>query len=222
MHIEVIHRNIPRLVISILVLATIIVVGCGGDDAVDDPAAATVVPAQPAATSPPAPQATQATPTAQPTAAVQPVVAEVHPGTVTVLNTVWGPELFTTWAWGEVMGYNRQIHSYWMVGSKDLEILPAVATTWEVAPDGLSWVFTIRDGIKFHNGEEVTIDDAVFSMNATYGTNTFPDGTVEEAKVSGGQKRSDHCCRHREHRGPSARIVSKLLTPSRLRIFPLS
>ena len=208
MHIEVIHRNIPRLVISILVLAAIIVVGCGGDDAVDDPAAATAVPAQPAATSPPAPQptqatqapgvsqatqapgvsqATQATPTAQPTAVVQPVVAEVHPGTVTVLNTVWGPELFTTWAWGEVMGYNRQIHSYWMVGSKDIEILPAVATRWEVAPDGLSWVFTIRDGIKFHNGEEVTIDDAVFSMNATYGTNTFPDGTVEEAKVSGGQ-----------------------------------
>ena len=85
------------------------------------------------------------------------------------------------------MGYNRQLHSYWMIGSKDIEILPGVATTWEVAPDGLSWIFTIRDGIKFHNGEEVTVDDAVFTMNATYGTRQLPDGTVEDAKTEGGQ-----------------------------------
>ena len=134
-----------------------------------------------------------AIPTPVPAAAMQATeapsagVTEVHPGTVTVLNTVWGPELFTNWAWGEVMGYNRQIHSYWMVGSKDIEILPAAATSWEVAPDGLSWVFTIRDGITFHNGHEFNIDDAVFTMNATYGTITTDDGTVWEAKEQGGQ-----------------------------------
>ena len=85
------------------------------------------------------------------------------------------------------MGYNRQIHSYWMIGSENVEILPGAATSWEVAPDGLSWIFTIRDGITFHNGHEFNIDDAVFTMNATYGTITTDDGTVWEAKEQGGQ-----------------------------------
>ena len=213
MHRSLSRNLFKRFTAVTLIFATIIVLACGGDEAPSDGAEPTTAPAQPAATSAPAPQATQAAqataapqatqapqatsapgaapatqaPAPQATAVVQPPAAEVHPGTVTVLNTVWGPELFTTWAWGEVMGYNRQLHSYWMVGSKDVEILPGVATSWEVAEDGLSWVFTIRDGIKFHNGEEVTIDDAVFTMQATYGRRTLPDGTVEDAKELGGQ-----------------------------------
>ncbi len=186
----------PRLLFLFFIFATIIVVACNGDDADDSGSAATTAPAAtgapqattaPAATAAPgatagpvataAPGATVA-PTPAPAATTAPAMVEVHPGTVTVLNTVWGPELFTTWAWGEVMGYNRQLHSYWMVGSENVEILPGVATKWEVAPNGLSWIFTIREGIKFHNGEEVTIDDAVFTMNSTYG---------EEAKTDGGQ-----------------------------------
>ena len=186
MYLEVIRRNIIRLVTFILVLATIVVVACNGDDSPE----ATAVPAQPAATSLPAPQPTQAPqatqvpsvpqatqpPTAQPTAAAQPVTAEVHPGTVTILNTVWGAELYSTWALGEVMGYNRQLHAYWLVGDENVRILPGVLTAWEVSPDGLTWRLTIRDDIKFHNGDALTIDDAVFSMNSSYDETAANEG----------------------------------------------
>ena len=36
------------------------------------------------------------------------------------------------------------------LGTTDLE--PALATAWEVAPDGLSWTFTLRPGVTFHDG----------------------------------------------------------------------
>ena len=188
--------NTKRIILVpsiLIIIATIFVIGCGSSDA-PEPAATAAAPAAteamaatqapaptqaPAATQAPASTQAPATraPTAQPQPTAEPAGAMVHPGTVTVLNTVWGPELFTTWAWGEVMGYNRQLHSYWMIGSRDVEILPGVATKWEVAPNGLTWDFTIRKGVKFHHGEEITIDDAVFTFNSTYG---------EQAKVDGG------------------------------------
>lgn len=44
------------------------------------------------------------------------------------------------------------------------EIIPAVADTWEVSEDGLTYTFHIRDGIKFSNGEDVTIEDCIYSI----------------------------------------------------------
>ena len=34
----------------------------------------------------------------------------------------------------------------------DGAVLPALAESWEVAPDGLSWVFHLHDGVTFHDG----------------------------------------------------------------------
>ena len=112
-------------------------------------------------------EATEA-PAVAPTEVAQPVDAEVDPGTVTILNTVWGAELYSTWALGEVMGYNRQLHAYWFVGDENVNILPGVAETWDVSDDGTTWRLNIRDDIKFHNGETLTIEDAVFTMNSSY------------------------------------------------------
>jgi peptide/nickel transport system substrate-binding protein len=48
---------------------------------------------------------------------------------------------------------------------KDLAIQPSLAERWEVSPDGLTWRFFLRKGVKFHNGEDFTADDVVFSAN---------------------------------------------------------
>lgn len=45
------------------------------------------------------------------------------------------------------------------------EYEPAIATEWTVSDDGLEYTFTIRDGVKFHNGDTMTVDDVVFSLN---------------------------------------------------------
>lgn len=41
---------------------------------------------------------------------------------------------------------------------------PELATSWTVAPDGLTATFTLRDGVKFSDGTPLTADDVVFSL----------------------------------------------------------
>ena len=45
-----------------------------------------------------------------------------------------------------------------------LTIVPALAEFWRASRDGLSWTFTLRKGVRFHHGREVTADDVVFSF----------------------------------------------------------
>lgn len=45
-----------------------------------------------------------------------------------------------------------------------LTITPALAQFWRASRDGVTWTFTLRKGVKFHHGREVTSDDVVFSL----------------------------------------------------------
>ena len=47
---------------------------------------------------------------------------------------------------------------------------PCLAEAWKMAPDGLSYEFTVRAGAKFHNGEPVTAEDVKFSFERYRGT----------------------------------------------------
>jgi len=46
----------------------------------------------------------------------------------------------------------------------DLNIIPAIANSWKISQDGLTYTFFLRKGVKFHNGREVTAGDFVYSF----------------------------------------------------------
>ena len=46
-----------------------------------------------------------------------------------------------------------------------LRIVPGLATSWQTSADGLTWTFTLRGNVKFHNGRALTADDLVYSLN---------------------------------------------------------
>ncbi|AKL96555.1 ABC-type dipeptide transport system, periplasmic component [Clostridium aceticum] len=64
--------------------------------------------------------------------------------------------------WG-THGQIRLTHSSLLKRDADLNILGDLATTYEISEDGLQWMFSLRDDVKFSNGEAVTIEDVVFT-----------------------------------------------------------
>lgn len=63
----------------------------------------------------------------------------------------------------------------------DGNIIPAVAESYDVSDDGTQYTFTLRDGIRFHNGELVTVDDVVFSISRCAGL--LDDGAYTAAST---------------------------------------
>ncbi len=54
-------------------------------------------------------------------------------------------------------------------------LMKAVASDYTISEDGLVYTFTLRDGIKFHNGNEVTVEDVEYSLERASG---LLDGTA--------------------------------------------
>ena len=48
-------------------------------------------------------------------------------------------------------------------GSEELQ--PALASSWTVSPDGRTYTFTLREGVKFSNGQPLTAEDVKFSLD---------------------------------------------------------
>jgi peptide/nickel transport system substrate-binding protein len=46
----------------------------------------------------------------------------------------------------------------------NFKVLPELATEWSVSPDGLTWTFKLREGVKFHSGKDFTSADVVYTF----------------------------------------------------------
>lgn len=67
------------------------------------------------------------------------------------------------------------VHSGLISLSCEGNILPGLAKSWYVEEDGLTWIFNLRKGLKFHNGKEVTSDDVVYSLQRILDPNLKAD-----------------------------------------------
>ena len=47
---------------------------------------------------------------------------------------------------------------------ENLQVKPQMVDKWEQSPDGLTWTFTLRDGLEFHDGAPVTSEDVIASL----------------------------------------------------------
>jgi oligopeptide transport system substrate-binding protein len=59
---------------------------------------------------------------------------------------------------------SQQIFDGLVQFDQTLTITPALAEFWKAARDGLTWTFTLRKGVRFHHGREVTAEDVVYSL----------------------------------------------------------
>ena len=62
------------------------------------------------------------------------------------------------------------------------EIAPALASEWEVSPDGLTYTFTLEEGVTFHSGGDLTASDVVTSLE-TARTDKTVNGNAQLSHV---------------------------------------
>ncbi len=129
-------------ILLICVLALGLLAGCGSSSTTTPPAATT---------------ATQAPATSAPAAAKTEITIAIQ-GEPTTLDTQYpddGNMRTITWSIFEPL---------YKLDGVTLEPIPCLATDYEIVDD-LTWKFTVRDGVTFHDGSAFTVDDAVYSIN---------------------------------------------------------
>ena len=76
------------------------------------------------------------------------------------------------------------IQSTLTVTNQDLEIGLDLATDYHVSEDGLTWTVTIRDDVKFTDGEPLTAEDVAFTYNNCKEKSSVNDFTMLEEAVA--------------------------------------
>lgn len=60
--------------------------------------------------------------------------------------------------------FNRAIYDYLVEVLPDSSLAPNLATEWTISDDGLTYTFTLQEGVTFHDGSPFTAADVVFSF----------------------------------------------------------
>ena len=95
-----------------------------------------------------------------------PRVAGAAGGTVKVATTVPAAAVDpVTVADGGGLLMLQQTGEFLAISGSDLRLRPGLATSWKPNSDGSVWTFTLRKGVKYHNGKEMVADDVVATID---------------------------------------------------------
>ena len=64
------------------------------------------------------------------------------------------------------------------------QLVPMIAKSWEVSPDGLTWTFHLRRGAKFSDGHPITSEDVLFSAQVALDETLHP-AVQDQLKLNG-------------------------------------
>jgi peptide/nickel transport system substrate-binding protein len=93
---------------------------------------------------------------AAPVASAQTFKVVMH-SDVKALDPVWSGAYITR-------NHGYMIYDTLFALDENLQVKPQMVDKWETSTDGLTWSFTLRDGLAFHDGAPVTSGDVIASL----------------------------------------------------------
>lgn len=78
-----------------------------------------------------------------------------------------------TWDWSELANFARGWLDYMVEYQADGTLRPMLLEAWEANEDATVWTLTVRQGVKWNNGDDFTAEDVVHNITR------WADGTVE-------------------------------------------
>ena len=145
-----------KSILALTLVLTLLLAGCGGTPAATPAPSAAPSEAPAEASAEPSPEADAAAASASPRAAAN----EISIGIAQDFDSL-DPDYMTAAGTKEVL-FN--VFEGLVKATPNGEIVPAVASEVVKSEDGLSYQFTLRDGVKFHNGDPVEMDDVLYSI----------------------------------------------------------
>ncbi|MGD1949487.1 MAG: ABC transporter substrate-binding protein [Leptolyngbyaceae cyanobacterium] len=84
---------------------------------------------------------------------------------------------------GNSLYVQLQIYNY-LIGNEpgSTDLVPELATEWTASEDALTWTFTLREGVKFHDGTDFNAEAVVFNVNRWWDPD-FEYGFRDEGKL---------------------------------------
>jgi len=67
----------------------------------------------------------------------------------------------------EIIAMNNMYEQLTRYNSQTQQVEPLLATSWTSSPNGLTWTFTLRQGVTFHTGRAMTSEDVKASIDRT-------------------------------------------------------
>ena len=67
------------------------------------------------------------------------------------------------------LNYGRFLHGFLISDNTEREMVPGIASAWSLSDDGLTWTFTIREGVMWHDGTELIPEDVLWTFQHLFG-----------------------------------------------------
>lgn len=181
------HRTMAELTVPLLAGLSLVLAACGGGAAAPT---ATTAPRGVATATAAAPSAT--TTRSQPTATITGAGKPKPEGKITIASPDVGAGHLIVWKAQSGSGepLDRMMYDSLLFTDKVNNVIGRIATKWEANAEGTVWTFTVRNDVKFHNGQKMTVEDVAYGTDlyversGKYGGNYLSSEVLDNSRFA--------------------------------------